>query len=730
MGSQFGYAHAKRLQDKNRYAMNLRIKASFLILFLLTISMAGQQDTYTIAKAPFSTDQFDEFAPVFYNNGLVFCSSRGKAVTDQQGMGVVKIYYADTAANNSSLSLFSKNLRSKLNDGPVTFNQHSDTLYYSRNLIVEGKYKALSSSRNKLGLFYAVKDSKDWSNVREMRFNNEWYNITMPSLSHDGKRLYFVSDKPEGYGGTDIYYSEWNNGFWGDPVNLGPQINTKGNESYPFINESGELFFSSDGHPGLGGKDIFVTKEGAKTWFTPVRLDAPVNSESDDFGIVTDALMKHGYFSSNRGKSIDIYRFTTNITKVWFSEEQKKNRYCFTVSDTGSIVVDNQRIQYIWDFGDNATMSGIDVWHCYPGPGNYSINLDLVDRVTGNIFFRKLTYDIELVDYEQPFITSPDHALVGESIELHGLHSYCPGYDITGFYWDFGDNTYSSGGKVSHIFRERGEYDISLGLTMVSKTTGVAAKRAVTKKVIVFRTEKEREIWLTSREEEEQDLSDIRQFENIRVKSEYSAETDFFRESVFRVELLSSPSRLSLNDKYFNNVPANFTVKEIYNSAGKSWSYYVDEQMTLMATYPAYNEIVGAGYTGARVRISVLTDPAERELQILKKNYGVMTDTYFDAKNKLITNAYLMLDQVVALMNRYPDIKLEINVHTDNQGQAARLQLLSERQARVITDYLISRGINGNRLTARGLGGVRPVSSNATWLERRFNRRVEFIISR
>src|ERR1035437_11092455 len=94
--------------------------------------------------------------------------------------------------------------------------------------------------------------------------------------------------------------------YWGEPVNLGPVINTTGNESYPFINASGDLFFSSDGHPGLGGKDIFFSQFSDTSWLAPVHLDPPVNSKFDDFGIITDTLFNEGYFLFNRKKSIDI----------------------------------------------------------------------------------------------------------------------------------------------------------------------------------------------------------------------------------------------------------------------------------------------------------------------------------------------------------------------------------------------------------------------------------------
>ncbi len=288
----------------------MKIRTSLLILaVILTEGVIHSQTTpYTVTKSAFSTDIYDEFAPVFYRNGIVFCTDRGQAV-NSQGQAVVKMFYADTAAHNSKSKLFSKDLKSKLNDGPATFNRTADTIFFSRNLVVEGNFKLLSTYRNKLGLFYAVPEAKGWGKVREIRFNTEWFNITMPCLSHDGKRLYFASDKPDGIGGLDIYYSNWKSGYWEDPVNLGIGVNTEGNETYPFINETGELFFASDGRGGLGGKDIYVTKQKGAGWFEPVALSAPMNSEYDDFGIVTSATMNEGYFSSDRGgRSVDIYQ--------------------------------------------------------------------------------------------------------------------------------------------------------------------------------------------------------------------------------------------------------------------------------------------------------------------------------------------------------------------------------------------------------------------------------------
>src|SRR5450759_5114591 len=278
-----------------------------ILVTLLSQIVFGQPETYSVKKASFSSDKYDEFSPVFYNNGIVFSSNRNSGLSNHstsQNKGLFKLYYIDTTrkADWENTRLFSKNLTSILNDGPVTFNGLKDTIYFSRNQDVTGKLSDISTPRNKLGIFSAVIVDGQWTKIRELRINNEWYNVTTPCLSPDGKKLFFASDKSGGYGKFDLYYSTWKGDYWDDPVNLGPNINTEGNEAYPFINAAGELFFSSDGHPGLGGKDIYFSHFTDTAWMSPIPLDPPVNSPNDDFGIITDSLMNSGYFSSNRGK--------------------------------------------------------------------------------------------------------------------------------------------------------------------------------------------------------------------------------------------------------------------------------------------------------------------------------------------------------------------------------------------------------------------------------------------
>ncbi len=704
-----------------------------LIAFSSNI-LLGQSETYSVKKTEFSTDEYDEFSPVFYKNSIVFCTNRNPSIVseyyNQENKGLFKIYYVDTTSSENwqRPRLFSKSLTSHFNDGPVTFNSLGDTIYFSRNQEVGGKLYGNSKLRNNLGIFYAVLSGQKWTKIRDLRINDEWYNVTTPWLSPDGRKLYFASDKPGGYGGSDLYYTEWKGGYWNEPVNLGPQINTEGNEVYPYINPAGELLFSSDGHHGFGGKDIYFSRFSDSAWLKPVLLDEPINSEFDDFGIITDTLMGEGYFSSNRGKSIDIYHFKTIYPQIFYSGIQNENQYCFRFNDDGEIVIDTLNLKYIWDFGDGEKASGRTVSHCYTGPGNYLVKLDIVERSNGRLFFSKLDYSLELRDFQQPYINSPSYGLKGDLMKFDALKSYLPGFEILSYSWAFGDGVRSSGKSVEHKYNEKGEYIVNLGLTLKSLTTGNVHGTGVSKKISIFDNKNVMDTYVSEKAAVKPLLTDIRNYENARIQIQYSAENELKKEAVFCIELVSSKNKISLAGSEFGKIPDKYTIEERFNPEDSSYSYVIDRQMSLMATYPAFKEISDLGFNKARIKILLLRNDAEKELFNLIKIYGALADSYFDSSENLTSNAYIMLDQVVKLMDKYPSLKIEIAVHTDNIGSEAANLALTQQRAKILVDYLINRGISSQRVIPKGFGDLKPIAPNFLEKDRILNRRIDFRI--
>ena len=709
--------------------MKIKKTSAILIAFLLPLAVIGQSETYSVDYAKFNSRRSDEFSPVYYKNGLVFCSNRNrnlfKNYLTPENKGLLKINFVDTVSGK--VKLFSKDLKTKFNDGPASFSSNGDTIYFSRNLKVDGTIEE-NSPRNKLGIFTAVLENKSWVKILDIRFNNEYFNITTPFISPDGRRLFFASDNPAGYGGTDIYYCDWKVDYWDDPVNLGPVINTKGNESFPFVNSEGGLFFASDGHPGQGGKDIFYTKQSKNKWLTPVNLDSPVNSKYDDFGLIADPEMNNGFFSSKRGNSSDIYSFKTNIHQIFYCEQQKVNQYCFRFADEGKIPFDGRYLQLVWSFGDGATSTGLNTEHCFKGPGMYSVKLEAIDKKTGQVFFTKLSYELDLKNIEQPVINAQVSGLTGTPLDFNGLSSNFPGSDILNYTWYFGDGNRSEGEKLSHSYLSKGDYEVKLGLIVRNKKTGVIKEACSILPVRIFSDKLEKNSY-DKREVKPAPLINVLEYEYALPAKMYSSENYINQDVVYRIEIINSKRKLAPDDKLLKNVPKKYSIKEEFFPEQNSYSYTIAEELGIMATYPSFSEITSLGYTNARVIAYNLEDPAARELNNLKRVFGTSTDTFFRKNDSGLTSAGTQLmDLVLGFLSKYPALKLELACHSDNTGQAASNMSLSQKRADAMLNYLLINGINRARLSAKGYGSAIPIASNTQESDKKLNRRINFTI--
>jgi len=214
---------------------------------------------------------------------------------------------------------FNKNLNSKYHEGPCAFFHDGSKIIFTRNSQIGGVgifRQKKNATFNRLKLYSAEFEDNDWRKIKEIPFNSNDYSCGHPTLTIDDKIMYFVSDMPGGYGGTDIWMTRFKKGEWTKPQNLGGTVNTRGNEMFPFIDERGNLYFSSDFHPGLGDLDIFFILMNTATGLPSGKtrnLGAPINSNKDDFGIITDGERQTGFISSNRkrgGIDDDIYKFT------------------------------------------------------------------------------------------------------------------------------------------------------------------------------------------------------------------------------------------------------------------------------------------------------------------------------------------------------------------------------------------------------------------------------------
>lgn len=257
------------------------------------------------------------FGPTRYGNGIVFAGeteiTSAASTNPWTGYSFLDMFYIEKDASGhwDVPERFSSELNGRFHDGPATFNAAQDHIIYTRSAMKNEKKQLVNeNNENQFYLYESRKVDGKWTEPKELPFNNPNYSVGHPTLSSDGKTLYFSSNMPGGYGGSDIYKSTYDGKNWGEPINLGKTINTPGNEVFPHIAKNGKLYFSSEGHQTLGGLDVFVSQENNGIWSTPVNLAYPMNSSQDDFAIYINDDDTTGFISSNRSGVDMIYEFT------------------------------------------------------------------------------------------------------------------------------------------------------------------------------------------------------------------------------------------------------------------------------------------------------------------------------------------------------------------------------------------------------------------------------------
>ena len=315
-------------------------------------SFSKNAGDYIVKFSSINTDA-SEYSPMYYKNGLIFVSNRAQKIkfvfqwdrtsysdlyimdnlddineadpdsdvaansgTDRSKLHLISSSKVENKQDSSEPYLLRGKVKSSFHEGPSVLLPEG-SLLFTRNNFVSGKAAVSNSGVNKLKLYTA--SGSNWSKITPFPYNNNEYSTGHPTISSDGQILIFASDKPRGFGGTDLYYSVRASGSkkWGRPTNLGPKINTEGNEQFPFLHKDGKLYFSSTGHAGLGGLDIFeVVLKDLKAVGTPKNMGIDINSSSDDFGLIMDDSLKTGFFSSNRRGNDDIYEFTRTVYTV------------------------------------------------------------------------------------------------------------------------------------------------------------------------------------------------------------------------------------------------------------------------------------------------------------------------------------------------------------------------------------------------------------------------------
>ncbi|MFT4804093.1 MAG: outer membrane protein OmpA-like peptidoglycan-associated protein [Psychroserpens sp.] len=272
---------------------------------------------FNIQNLGFNT-KYSDFGGTLKDGKLYITSARNTSRktygwTEEPFLDIYELAKSDDGSYQAA-ALVEDKVNTKYHEGLVSFSPDGETMYFSRESFFEKEYEKDSISKYRyslLHLFKAKKSDGKWSNVEGFALNSENYSVKNPAVSTDGKTLYFASDMPGGYGLFDIYKASINtDGSLGEPVNLGQKVNTQGQEMFPYISSNSTLYFSSNGHLGLGNLDVFYTKE-IDGKMAPIRnVGIPINSNADDFAFYLDEESEEGYVSSNRDGGLgsdDVY---------------------------------------------------------------------------------------------------------------------------------------------------------------------------------------------------------------------------------------------------------------------------------------------------------------------------------------------------------------------------------------------------------------------------------------
>jgi outer membrane protein OmpA-like peptidoglycan-associated protein len=280
-----------------------------------------QSGRYKIEEFPLNS-VYSDFAPSFYENSLVFSSARdtGRFVKYKHSWNeepFLDLYGGPMSSTEivEGVVKFSDGINTRYHESTTAFTKDGTTAYFTRNNYSKKGYGKDKDGINRLKIYRSTLIEGKWQEEEELPFNSNDYSVAHPALNFNEDILYFVSDMPGSLGLSDIYMVKINeDGSFGEPQNLGNTINTEGRETFPYVSSAGNLYFASDGHPGLGGLDVFVSKLTQEGMVTNIyNVGEPINSSSDDFTFIIDDATKNGYFASNRPGGMgsdDIYVLT------------------------------------------------------------------------------------------------------------------------------------------------------------------------------------------------------------------------------------------------------------------------------------------------------------------------------------------------------------------------------------------------------------------------------------
>lgn len=594
------------------------------LLWLVCLSAKGQSSIEVEPIGMLNTGRM-EFAPYVHGKRLIFAASSDAVLacrTPPTGEAYTDLYEAPLLGDSlgSPARLPRPAINGRYNDGAVTFFPSGDVMIFTRNNL-GGKN---DSNYINLKLYWsALSETGTWSSAEALPFNDDYYDYAHPALSSDGRRLYFSSNRPGGYGGMDLWMSEWDGSQWSEPVNLGPAVNSAGNEIFPFVDLEERLFFASDSLPGrMGGLDVFAAVlDASEQWELLGPLPAPINTPHDDFSLVVGKDFTTGYFASNRpggAGADDLYRFKYEPQTI-----------------PGKVIV--------------------------------------IDELTGEPVSDAQVV-VELGFIRDPFDRLYHPAAQRAAFELAfdngvGRFDLVPDaqYRLVATHPDYFPKELKA--STAELVAEGG-YVITLRQRQVLRVLQLVVLDKFTKQPVA------------------------------------DAQVSFENRTAQTKEVLTTDA----SGVFLHQIDCEHTY---HLAAGKE--DYVSAEMTL-----------------EDLLYTCLTRDTLSDTLYLRPFIAIRLDkVYFDFdKADIRPDVAPVLDEIVEVMKRFPGLRFKVNAHTDSRGNDDYNLELSNRRARSVMEYLISKGIDPSRLEWEGYGETRLTNEcddgvPCTPAQHAANRRVE-----
>ncbi|MEO0044039.1 MAG: hypothetical protein RL329_3487 [Bacteroidota bacterium] len=602
-----------------------------------------------------------EFSPAFYADGIVFVSSNAvkgkeKVFDGKIGRKTMSIFVAlrDTSGKLTTPKPFANELVSILHEGPLTFDKTGENIYFTRNNN-DGNKASYTKGKARLKIYTAEMKASKWGEPAELAFNDNESDACHPSISADGDKIFFASNREGGYGGMDLYVCEKGmDGKWGKPVNLGPKINTAKNEVFPFIHPDGTLFFSSDGLIGAGGLDLFYTQPNRKAGFqAPKNLGRTFNTDKDDFGLIVDLDRKNGYFSSNRGGGVgedDIYNFHAPATLV--DEEDDNCDEFAPINKNGSLLT----VQVI----DKNTLTELEnAVVCYTNLNEMTVS-QLLAGVEG-----------------KPSDMVTNGVINPNAFDKNGKMEATNEQGIVQLRLP----------KAGYIFnvKKQGYKNKQLNINDLDKRH----------LIIVYLDRVDGMVPL---------LGSVQGKDGVLVQGA----------TISLTNLTSGESAMLYTD-YRGNFSGYLKCNESYKVNASSGVKTSNTEMVSTINSPcdkAKNVVLTiTDMSGMAANIGNSVDSSQSSNRSVGKTViseGMvlqMRRIYYNYNDATIRpDARPDLDNLISLLKKYPDMEIELGSHTDSRGKAEYNKLLSQRRADNAIQYLILGGILPERVKAVGFG--------------------------